>query len=106
MELIYKNKLLEAIDDCDYCDHCSLSICLCICDNFRTEKAIVNLIKDTPAVDAVEVVRCKECKHWLKDIAGCTENVGRCEWANWMVGENGYCVYGERKDEKTANEDS
>lgn len=43
----------------------------------------------------VEVVRCKDCKHWLKDVAGCTEFVGHCEWANWMIGETGYCVYGE-----------
>jgi hypothetical protein len=49
-------------------------------------------------VDAVPVVRCKDCKHWLKDVAGCTDFVGRCEWANYMVGATGYCVYGERKD--------
>ena len=68
---------------------------------------IVNVIKAN-IVDAVPVVRCKDCKHWIKDVAGCTEFVGRCEWANWMVGENGYCVYGEgeRKDETTANEDA
>ena len=48
--------------------------------------------------DTVEVVRCKDCKHWLKDVAGCTDQVGRCEWANYMVGAVGYCVYGERKD--------
>ena len=45
-----------------------------------------------------EVVRCKDCKHWLKDVAGCTDQVGRCEFANYMVGAVGYCVYGERKD--------
>ena len=48
--------------------------------------------------DFVEVVRCKDCKHWLKDVAGCTDITGRCEWANYMVGTAGYCVYGERKD--------
>ena len=44
-------------------------------------------------------VRCKDCKHWLKDYPGCTDAIGRCEWANYMVGCNGYCVYGERKTE-------
>ncbi|MBR5261843.1 MAG: hypothetical protein IKV47_06710 [Oscillospiraceae bacterium] len=58
----------------------------------------VSMTINAPAVDAVEVVRCKDCKHWLKDFAGCTDAVGRCEWANYMVGANGYCVYGERKD--------
>ena len=55
-------------------------------------------LKSMPTVDAVEVVRCKDCKHWLKDVPGCTEFVGRCKWANYMVGATGYCVYGERKD--------
>ena len=59
------------------------------------------LMEDAPTVDAVEVVRCKDCKHWLKDVAGCTDVVGRCEWANYMVGAVGYCVYGERKDNES-----
>ena len=42
-------------------------------------------------------VRCKDCKHWLHDFPGCTDAIGRCEWANYMVGCNGYCVYGERR---------
>lgn len=50
------------------------------------------------AKGVLPVVRCKDCKHWLKDVAGCTDNVGRCEWANYMVGAVGYCVYGERKE--------
>lgn len=51
--------------------------------------------------DAIdELVKCKDCKHWLKDVPGCTDFVGRCEWASYMVGAAGYCVYGERKDEE------
>lgn len=48
-------------------------------------------------------VHCKDCKHWLHDFPGCTDAIGRCEWANYMVGCNGYCVYGERRtdDRKT-----
>lgn len=46
--------------------------------------------------------RCGECKHWGKhddvDVAGETDKIKACEYAIWMVGENGYCVYGERKD--------
>ena len=58
---------------------------------------IQRLIADTPTVDAVEVVWCKDCKHWLKDVPGCTDFVGRCEWANYMIGAVGYCVYGESR---------
>ena len=57
----------------------------------------IEIIENAPTVDAVEVVRCKDCKHWLKDVPGCTDFVGRCEWARYMVGAVGYCVYGEKK---------
>ena len=53
-----------------------------------------------PTVDAVNVVRCKDCKHWLKDVPGCTDFVGRCELANYMIGAVGYCVYGEMETNK------
>lgn len=61
-----------------------------------------NTIDDAPTVDAVKVVRCKDCKHWMKDVPGCTDAIGRCRFGNYMVGAAGYCVYGERgEDEKT-----
>lgn len=56
------------------------------------------LIEDAPTVEAVEIVRCLECNHWLKDVTVCSGFVGRCDFANYMVGANGYCSYGERKD--------
>lgn len=42
-------------------------------------------------------VHCKECKHWADGVAGCTDHVKCCKIGFYMVGENGYCVYGERK---------
>ena len=65
---------------------------------------VAPIVYITPTADVVEVVRCKDCKHWLKDFAGCTDIVGRCEWANYMVGANGYCVYGEKMDGKGEGE--
>ena len=56
-----------------------------------------NAVRNAPTVDAVEVVRCKDCKHWLKDVPGCTDAIGRCRFGNYMVGAAGYCVYGERR---------
>lgn len=49
--------------------------------------------------DAVKVIRCKNCKHWLKDVPGCTEFIGRCEFANYMIGSMGFCFYGERRSD-------
>ena len=57
----------------------------------------LKIIENAPTVDAVEVVMCKDCKYWLKDVPGCTEHIGRCELARYMVGAVGFCVYGERK---------
>ena len=63
-----------------------------------SESDIGYMIRKRPTIDAVEVVRCRECKHWLKDVTVCSGFVGRCDFANYMVGANGYCSYGERKD--------
>ena len=75
---------------CEKCVHYE------VCD--RSSRMIwARLSKEKVCTDFMEVVRCKDCKHWLHDFPGCTDAIGRCEWANYMVGCNGYCVYGERK---------
>lgn len=48
----------------------------------------------------VDIVRCKDCKHWADGVAGCTDHVKCCEIGFYMVGENGYCVYGKRREEE------
>jgi hypothetical protein len=50
-------------------------------------------IVDAPTVDAVEVVRCKDCKKWEYD-----ENFsGWCvEWRRRTLGDH-FCSYGERR---------
>lgn len=46
-------------------------------------------INSAPTVDAVEVVRCKDCKEF--------ETIGYCLFWGDDMGDNGYCSYGERK---------
>ena len=46
------------------------------------------LIEDAPTVDAVEVVRCKDCKHRYSD--------SWCEYVD--DDDNFYCAKGKRKD--------
>lgn len=43
------------------------------------------------------VCHCKECVHWSDKAAGATEHAKLCTVGGYMVGENGYCVYGERR---------
>ena len=45
----------------------------------------------------MNIVHCKDCKHWGTGIVGETEYVKCCEYGKYMVVENGYCVYGEKE---------
>ena len=67
------------------------------------QRAMRDIIAKLPAVDAVEVVRCKDCKylyclsavdrrfycrHWPKGLEGIN-----------VIEENPFCSYGERREE-------
>ena len=64
-------------------------------------KMAVNRVLD--AAPSFDLVHCKECKHWSDGVAGCTDHVKCCKIGFYMVGENGYCVYGERKQDEQDN---
>ena len=51
-------------------------------------------ISNAPTVDAVEVVRCKDCK-WYK--------CDGCFFSTSEVEENDFCSYGEASDENQDN---
>ena len=58
-------------------------------------------VKDAPAADVVEVVRCKDCK-WYSELAcGERELLGSQGWCNEVMARpmpsNGFCSFGERK---------
>lgn len=61
-----------------------------------------SMVINTPTVDAVEVVRCKDCKHYdnSEGICWCKLNSkfypGGFDWHSFP--EDGFCSYGERKD--------
>ena len=52
------------------------------------------MISAMPTVDAVEVVRCADCKYWCEDTLSCT--IGNHYDDNWYAED--FCSYGERKD--------
>ena len=56
-------------------------------------------IKYAPSVDAVEVVRCKDCKHWEHRIgaSGACKRFSFEDYTNW-TSEDDFCSYGERKE--------
>lgn len=54
-------------------------------------------INKSRATDVVEVVRCKDCKFWDSDCIWCDL------WGNTQEYYDGYCNYGERKDNGSKN---
>ena len=67
--------------------------------NSVVHRKIQQLIADTPTVDAVEVVRCKDCigqSTWFKDAETGCEICGMS--GMYPKGEFDFCSYGERKD--------
>lgn len=53
--------------------------------------------EDAPTVDAVEVVRCKDCKN-RDDITGECKHPKAVGWDVIIPEDNDFCSYGERKD--------
>lgn len=64
-------------------------------------------LQNAPTVDAVPVVRCKDCKIAFANpfFADYPQLVCR-KWANWHIVEpNDFCSCGERKDDEICKED-
>ena len=64
------------------------------CDVFVTQwtdAKVLAWIRNLPAADVVEVVRCGECKHFGTDNCALDTYL-------WDVIEDGFCSYGERRD--------
>jgi len=60
-------------------------------------RQVKRLIREVPAADVVEVVRCNDCMHYEP----CEGGKDYC-WLNDMaVVENDFCSYGERRNDET-----
>lgn len=67
---------------------------------------VINLIEDAPTIDAVPVVRCKDCEHFAdakgKD-SGKPCGYGSCNFAvgiRGIVCADDFCSFGKRKDDE------
>ena len=82
MRLIDADKVIVSDDDCfGKCRDCKNNITNC--------SNLVDLINDEPTVDAVEVIRCRECTH---------ADTKRCPlyMAGWGYTDDDFCSCGER----------
>lgn len=58
------------------------------------------LIEDAPAVDAVEVVRCKDCKFYHTEVYGTLHDDWCAVYEHHVFGGDWFCADGVRKEEK------
>lgn len=79
------------------------------CGEHYTEEDVIMMIKTAPTVDAVPVVRCRECKHFRHYgktslfINGKNIKAGWCQrrvsyLEEYRMTADDFCSYGERKD--------
>lgn len=66
-------------------------------------EAIVEFLKKTPSVDAVEVVRCKECEFSYEGLVNlmcgrCGQKKGNLRLGGVSVTEDHFCGYGKRRE--------
>lgn len=93
MRLIDADALLEATSN--FCDDYKVHL---------TDQKVLVWIDHAPTIDAVPVVRCRECKHWKPtgSQAGSSfsdmEYIGGCEFKKYCIRESDFCSYGERKE--------
>lgn len=69
---------------------------------------IQRLIADAPTVEAVEVVRCKDCKHkgWIQEPCH-GKSVDFCNVFDSTINnpEKCFCYYGERRKNERSNQE-
>jgi hypothetical protein len=62
----------------------------------QDEDVIWNLVQDAPTIDAVPVVRCKDCEY-----CGHFDGLLYCDNSRGLAGSvspEGFCSYGERRE--------
>lgn len=63
-----------------------------------SEQYVVDMIESRPTADVVDVVRCKDCKHYSADGWG----YGNCYRPNveyLRMADNGFCSRAERRED-------
>jgi hypothetical protein len=67
---------------------------------FRVKVGLTEVkLEDASDVDVVEVVRCKDCIHWLEYDSSPPD----CGMNMLRMGPDDYCSYGERKNNETTD---
>lgn len=75
----------------------------------KLNRIFTDIVREAPTIDAVPVVRCKDCKYWHESTGFCSKNsyfidsneiscspLKSPNWTMWV--ENDFCSNGEMKD--------
>ena len=60
---------------------------------------LLGCVEDCPTIDAVPVVRCKDCKHY--NTIGCSKGFGWCENIDRGTSDNFYCANGKQLNKES-----
>ena len=64
---------------------------------YRLTNYATLILRESPTVDAVEVVRCKDCKYRFKNNGHSRDGCPIVDAKIWMDDDD-FCSHGERKD--------
>lgn len=93
MRLIDADALIDFID----CGHLRNPLESCF-----SERDVVDMLESRPTIDAVPVVRCKECEYY--NITCCSSGTGWCENMDMGVSDDFYCANGAKITNKETGE--
>lgn len=88
-DLISRRAAIKAIDD--------LPNCYNGYSDTYDKACIIGTLEEVPTIDAVPVVRCRECKNMYEDCGGTTCAYGA--FVDCITPNDFYCAFGERSDE-------
>ena len=66
--------------------------------------AIKGVIDESPTIDAVEVIRCKDCKYWHSNTEFCSIWSFHFQNVAQRTLRHDYCSRGERREESEVKE--
>lgn len=68
----------------------------------KYKRGVLQIIHEAPTIDAVEVVRCKDCKYSFRNNGHDKEGCPIWDHRVWMD-DNDFCSHGERRKENAAD---
>ena len=98
MRLVDANKLKQDHFMSDECETCINDVGRCQNWHSYTKMDFCGWIDNAPTVDAIEVVRCKDCQFFHK--YGFKLEYTECIHFDCEVAEDGYCYWAKRREDE------